>query len=91
MYMLLPRHHNACQNRYIIIADRSCQMCHSPNFFEATVRNQNLIQKEIKWRLNSGNACYHSVQNLLSARLLSRNVKDQNIQDDNFACGSVWV
>jgi hypothetical protein len=29
-----------------------------------TVTNQNLIQEEIKRRLNSGNACYHSVQNL---------------------------
>jgi hypothetical protein len=37
--------------------------------------NQNLIQEEIKRRLNSGNACYHSVQNLLSFRLLSKNVK----------------
>jgi hypothetical protein len=37
--------------------------------------NQNLIQEEIKRRLNSGNACYHSVQNLLSSRLLSKNVK----------------
>jgi hypothetical protein len=26
-------------------------------------------------RLNSGNACYHSVQNVLSSRLLSRNIK----------------
>jgi hypothetical protein len=26
-------------------------------------------------RLNSGNACYHAVQNLLSSSLLSRNVK----------------
>jgi hypothetical protein len=26
-------------------------------------------------RLNFGNACYHSVQNLLSSRLLSKNVK----------------
>jgi hypothetical protein len=26
-------------------------------------------------RLNSGNACYHAVQNLLSSHLLSRNVK----------------
>jgi hypothetical protein len=26
-------------------------------------------------RLNSGNACYHSVQNLLSSRLLSKNLK----------------
>jgi hypothetical protein len=29
----------------------------------------------IKRRLNSGSACYHSVQNLLSSRLLSKNVK----------------
>jgi hypothetical protein len=34
-----------------------------------------LIQEEIKRRWNSGNACYHSVQNLLSSRLLSQNVK----------------
>jgi hypothetical protein len=26
-------------------------------------------------RVNSGNACYHSVQNLLSSHLLSNNVK----------------
>jgi hypothetical protein len=26
-------------------------------------------------RSNSGNACYHSVQNLLSSRLLSKNLK----------------
>jgi hypothetical protein len=40
-----------------------------------TITNQNLIQEEIKRRLNSGNACYHSVRNLLSSRLLSENVK----------------
>jgi hypothetical protein len=34
-----------------------------------------LIQEEIKRRLNSGNACYHSVQSLLSSRLLSKNLK----------------
>jgi hypothetical protein len=34
-----------------------------------------LIQEEIERRLNSGNACYYSVQNLLSSRLLSKNVK----------------
>ena len=31
--------------------------------------------EEIKSRLRSGNACYHSVQNLLSSRLLSKNLK----------------
>jgi hypothetical protein len=44
-------------------------------YLGTTVTNQNLIQEEIKRRLNSGNACYHSVQNLLSSRLLSKNVK----------------
>jgi hypothetical protein len=39
------------------------------------VLNQNLIQEEIKRKLISGNACYHSVQNLLSSRLLSKNIK----------------
>jgi hypothetical protein len=40
-----------------------------------TVTSQNLIQEEIKRRSNSGNACYHSVQNLLSSHLLSKIVK----------------
>ena len=32
-------------------------------------------QEEIKSRLKSGNACYYSVQNLLSSSLLSKNLK----------------
>jgi hypothetical protein len=44
-------------------------------YLGTTVTNQNLIQEEIKRRLNSGNACYHSVQSLLSSRLLSKNLK----------------
>jgi hypothetical protein len=34
-----------------------------------------MIQEEVKRRLNSGNACYPSVQNHSSSRLLSKNVK----------------
>jgi hypothetical protein len=34
-----------------------------------------LIQEEIKRRLNSGNACYQSVQRLLPSGLLPENVK----------------
>jgi hypothetical protein len=33
-----------------------------------------LIHEEIKRRLNSGNICYHSAQNLSSSRLLSKNI-----------------
>jgi len=37
--------------------------------------NGNSIQEEIKNRLKSGYACYHSVQNILSFSLLSKNLK----------------
>ena len=37
--------------------------------------NQNSIQEEIKSRLKSENACYLSVQNVLSSSLLSNNIK----------------
>jgi hypothetical protein len=44
-------------------------------YLGTTITHQNLIQEEIERRLNSGNACYHSVQNLLSSRLPSKNTK----------------
>jgi hypothetical protein len=44
-------------------------------YLGTTLTNQNDIRDEIKGRLNSGTACYHSVQNLLSSRLISKNLK----------------
>jgi len=44
-------------------------------YLGTTLTNHNSIVEEIKSRLTSGNACYHSVQNLLSSRLLSKNLK----------------
>jgi len=44
-------------------------------FLGKNLTNQNSIAEEIKSRLKSGNACYHSEQNLLSYRLLSKNLK----------------
>jgi hypothetical protein len=44
-------------------------------YLRTTVRNQNLIEEEMKKRLNSGNAFYHSVQNRLSFRLQFNNAK----------------
>jgi hypothetical protein len=43
-------------------------------YWRTTLTNQNDIRDKINSRLNSGNACYHSVQNLLSSRLLSKNL-----------------
>jgi len=44
-------------------------------YLGTTLTNQNLIQEEIESRLKSGNACYYSVQNLLSSSLLPKNLK----------------
>ena len=44
-------------------------------YLGTTLTNQNAIQEEIKSRLRAGNACYYAVQNLLSSRLLSKNLK----------------
>ena len=44
-------------------------------YLGTALTNQNSIAEEIKSRLRSGNACYYSVQNLLSSRLLSKNLK----------------
>jgi len=44
-------------------------------YFGNPLTDQNSIQVEIKSRLKSGNACCHSVQNLLSSSLLSKDLK----------------
>jgi len=44
-------------------------------YLGTALTNQNSIQEEIKRTLKSENACYYSVQNLLSSRLLSKNLK----------------
>jgi hypothetical protein len=71
--MLIYRHQNAVRNLDIKIANRSFENVLQVKYLETIVTNQNLIQKEIKRKSNSGNACYHLVQNLLSSRL-SKNV-----------------
>jgi hypothetical protein len=72
-YMLQSCNRTAGQNRDIKIANRSFENVSQFKYLGTTVTNQNLIQEEIKRRLDSGNACYHSVQNLLSSRLLLNN------------------
>jgi hypothetical protein len=44
-------------------------------YLGTTLTDQNCMHEGFKSRLNSGNTCYHSVQSLLSSRLLSRNLK----------------
>jgi hypothetical protein len=74
-YMWLSRHQNVGQNREIKMANRSFENVSQFKYLGTTVRNRNLIQEEVKRRFNFGNTCYHSVQSLLSSRLLSKNLK----------------
>jgi hypothetical protein len=72
--MLVSRDQNAGQNRDRKIANRSFENVSQFKYLGTTVTDQNFIQEKNNSRLNSGNACYHLVQNLLSSRLLSKNL-----------------
>jgi hypothetical protein len=55
--MLLFRQQNAGENHNIKIASRTFENVAQFKYLGTTVIHRNLIQEEIKRRLNSGNAC----------------------------------
>jgi len=74
-YMVMSRDQNAGRTHSIKNDNSSFKMLDDFKYLGITLTNQNSIQKEIKNRLKLGNACYHSVQNLLSSSLLYKNLK----------------
>jgi hypothetical protein len=64
--MIMSRHQNSGQNQNTTIANESFENVATFKYLGMTLTNQNDIHDEIKSRLNSGNACYYSVQNILS-------------------------
>ena len=59
------------------IDNSSIEMLDEFTYLGTTLTNQNSIQEEMKSRLKSRRACYHSVQNLLSSILLSKNINSK--------------
>jgi hypothetical protein len=74
-YMILSRDQNTGQNGNIQISNKLFETVEQFKYLGTTLMDQNSIHEEIKCRLTSGNACCHSVQNLLSITLLCKNVK----------------
>ena len=52
------------------VENRSFERVEEFKYLGTTLTIQNPIQEEIKSKLKSENACYHSVQNLLSSSFL---------------------
>ncbi|KAJ4450850.1 hypothetical protein ANN_02281 [Periplaneta americana] len=74
-YMIMSRDQNIVRNENIKIGDLSFEEVEKFKYLGATVTNLNDTREEIKRRINMGNACYYSVEKLLSSSLLSKNLK----------------
>ena len=71
----MSRDQNAGRNHNVRNDNGTFERVEEFKYLGTALTHQNSIPEEIKNRLRSGNACYYSAQNLLSSRLLSKNVK----------------
>ncbi|KAJ4433063.1 hypothetical protein ANN_15320 [Periplaneta americana] len=74
-YMIMSRDQDIVRNGTTKIGDLSFEEVEKFKYLGATVKNINHTREEIKRRINMGNACYCSVEKLLSSSLLSKNLK----------------
>ena len=68
----MSRDQNAGRRHSIKIDNSSFESVEEFKYLGTNLTYQNSIQEEIKNRLKLGNACYYSVQNLLSSSLLPK-------------------
>jgi len=61
----------------IIFDNSSSERVEEFKYLGTKLTNKNCLQEEIQSRLKLGNACYHSRQNLLSSRLVSKTLKNK--------------
>ena len=73
--MVMSRDKNAGRSHSRRNDNSSIERVEQFKYLWKNLTNRNSIQEEIKSRVKSGSACYHSVQNLLPSSLLSTNLK----------------
>jgi hypothetical protein len=73
-YLAMCRDHNVGRSHSMKTDNSSIERIEKFKYLGTILTNPNSIQKEIKSRVKRGNSCYHSVQNLLSSNLLSKNL-----------------
>ena len=78
-YMVTTREQTAGLSHTMKVDNSSIERVVEFKYLGTTLTNQNSIQEEIKSRLKLGNACYHSVQNLLSSSFAIQKFKAQDI------------
>ena len=74
-YMITSRRQNVIQNQNIVIGHLSFENVEKFRYLGVTVTNTNDIREEIKRGINMGNACYYSLEKILSFRSLSKKLK----------------
>ena len=74
-YMVMSSDQNAGRSHAIKTDNSSFENVEQFKYLGTTVTIQNYIQEEIKSSLRSGNACYHSVQNVLFSSFLHKNIE----------------
>ena len=74
-YMVMSPDQNAGRIQSMRTNNSTFERVEEFKYLGTTLANKNSIVEDFKSRLRLGNACYHSVQNLLSSRLLLKNLK----------------
>ena len=71
----VSRDQNAGRIHSMKMDNSSIERVEEFKYLGTTLTNKNSIREEIECRLKLGNACYYSVQNLMSSSLLSKTLK----------------
>jgi len=71
----MPRDQNAGRSYNVKTENSSFERVKEFKYLGTTLTHQNSTEGELQSRLKLGNACYYSVQNLLSYSLLSKRLR----------------